>query len=370
MKNIITILFFALLTCAASIDVSNSVQTQTTINNIIDTFIAKGNTKETFKVWHSIYRPSYEINTELGINKYRVFKANLKEINEHNSKNLSWKAGINNYSDMTAAELENYFNIKEIKAEDYKKSFRGLLSLDDYDDSQDNTNPDPPQSPSVQGKKFAVDWTSKMNVIRNQGSCGSCWTFSVTGAVEGNYAANKSVLSPVLSTQQLVDCDVNNGGNWGCSGGWMRHANTYYQTKGIMDDVNYPYKAVNQSCQYNAAKLSVVKVVGMETTSSHDVGMFTVLKNGPMSICVNVQSAFYSYKTGLYDATCTLVCHHAVVLLGWVGDDIEGNHWLVRNSWGTSWGEMGNFRVKDKGLLNSYSCMVGHASYALRPITN
>ena len=108
----------------------------------------------------------------------------------------------------------------------------------------------------------------------------------------------------------------------------------------------------------------------METTSVSDVGMFTALKNGPMSVCVNVQSAFYSYKSGLYNAVCTLVCHHAVVLLGWVGDDLEGNHWLLRNSWGTSWGEFGNFKVKDNGSANSYSCMVGYAPYAVRPKTN
>ena len=110
--NQFSIIFLTLLfSYAMAIDLSHSIQSQTTINNIIETFVAKGNIKDVFKVWHTLYRPSYEINTEEGINKYKVFKANLKAIEEHNSKNLSWQAGINNYSDMTTSELEKYFNI-------------------------------------------------------------------------------------------------------------------------------------------------------------------------------------------------------------------------------------------------------------------
>ena len=369
--NQFSIIFLTLLfSYAMAIDLSHSIQSQTTINNIIETFVAKGNIKDVFKVWHTLYRPSYEINTEEGINKYKVFKANLKAIEEHNSKNLSWQAGINNYSDMTTSELEKYFNIKEINAENYRKTMRGLLSLDDYDDSQDNNDPDPPRINDPNVSKSPVNWITK-NPIRNQGGCGSCWAFSVSGAVEGNYSLNKSTKSPVLSTQQLVDCDYfpNNGGNWGCNGGWMRHANAHWQQKGIMNESDYPYIATLGTCKYNASMLSPVKVIGMETTTSHDTGMFSMLTRGPLSVCVNVQSAFYSYRSGLYNPACTLVCHHAVVLIGWAAN-ATGDYWLVRNSWGTSWGEMGNFRVKDNGIANSFSCMIGHASYALRPTTN
>ena len=319
MKHLFSILFFALfISFTFALDSSHSFQTQTTINQIIRSIAANGNTKEIFKVWHSVYRPSYEVNTLEGISRYKIFKSNLKAIVEHNKKNLSWKAGINNYTDMTSAELEIYFNVKEISAKLYRKKMRGLLSLDDYDDSLENSSdPDPPQNPNLQGKKVAVDWSNKMNPIRNQGGCGSCWAFSVAGAVEGNYAVSKGS-SPVLSTQQLVDCDYdpNNGGNWGCSGGWMRHANSYWQTQGIMEESVYPYTAVLGTCKFDVCKLSKVKVTGMETTADHDVGMFGLLVNGPLSVCVNVQSSFQSYRSGIYSATCSSGCNHAVLLVG------------------------------------------------------
>ena len=180
MKNLITFLFFAfIVTCVYNQDDDEySPQSLTTINKILDTFSAKGNTKDIFKVWHLLFKPSYEVNTEEGINKYKNFKANLKSIVEHNKQNLSWTAGINKYTDMTFEELKTYFNIKVVTAQEFKTNIRGLLSLDDYDDSQDDNpdppqanDPDPPQSPIVE--KSDISWQSKLNSVRNQGGCGS-----------------------------------------------------------------------------------------------------------------------------------------------------------------------------------------------------
>ena len=169
--------------------------------------------------------------------------------------------------------------------------------------------------------------------------------------------------SPVLSTQQLVDCTQS-----GCNGGWMRGASDYWQNNYISDDVNYPYVGVQQTCKWNKDKSvkSGVKITGKNLPSSADDGVFNILKTGPLSVCVNVQDSFFSYSNGIYDAPCTTECNHAVVLYGW--NNIEGDYWILRNSWGTSWGVRGYFNVRDRNACNSSSCLVADNTNSLQPI--
>jgi len=387
MKNQLTLIFFLILITIAlanediDLQVRLQNQNQLTKDSIIDIFIERGNVKELFKVWHSIYKLNYDYNTEEGINRYRVFKANLKKIQDHNRVNLDYKLGINEYFDKTEKELEVYFNIKERTPEEFRQSTkRFLVNLDDYDDSQEN-EPDPPQTnknePDPPQKKFAIDYTDDFSPIRDQGSCGSCYAFSTMGAIEGNYVVGNrikgiKVNKVVLATQQLIDCDYNpsSGGNWGCNGGWMRHANDYLQLKQQpMLENDYPYKAIQGTCAFNSDKVSPVKVSGYEKPLSANNGVFNVLINGPISQCVNVQSTFFYYRSGLYNPKCTTSCNHAIVLMGW-GVDPKGDYWLARNSWGSSWGIGGYFKVKDMGTSNCYSCLLAHDGYSMRPITN
>jgi len=385
MKNQLTLLFFVILitNALANDDIDLQVrlqnQNQLTKDSIIDIFIERGNLKELFKVWHSIYKLDYDYNSEEGINRYRVFKANLKKIQEHNRVNQDYKLGINEYSDKTDKELENYFKIRAITPEEFRQSTkRFLVNLDDYDDSQEN-EPDPPQTNKNEPdppQKSALDYTLDFTPIRNQGSCGSCYAFSTVGSVEGNYVVGNRIRKTpvskvVLAPQQLVDCDYNSSsGNWGCSGGWMKHASDSFKTKPPMLESNYPYKATLGTCAFNSGKLSPVRVTGYESPKSGDTGVFTLLQKGPIAQYVNVQSSFYSYKSGLYNPVCNTTCHHAIVLMGWGTDKTLGNYWLARNSWGTSWGLSGYFKVKDVGTANGYSCMLGHPSFSMRPITN
>ena len=118
MNNLFTFLFFTILlsNVLTKVDkkINMQVQKQKIIHSIIDTFSTKGNTKELFKVWHAVYNIQYDFNTEEGINRYKVFKANLKMIQEHNSKNLGYTLGINEFFDKTPKELEAYFNIHDM----------------------------------------------------------------------------------------------------------------------------------------------------------------------------------------------------------------------------------------------------------------
>jgi len=380
MKNTLSLLFFVMLIAntIANVELDRLTrlqkQQQLSKDLVIDTFIEKGNVKELFKVWHTIYNIGYDYNTDEGINRYKIFKENLKTILEHNRQNLDYKLGITEYSDKTVKELEIYFNIKDRTPEEFNQITKSFLSLDDYDDSQDN-DPNPPQDESDL-QKFAIDYTDDYTPIRNQGGCGSCYAFSTMGAVEGNYVAGNRIRDTpvekvVLSTQQLVDCDYNpnGGGNWGCNGGWMKHANDYLKTNSPMLDADYPYKAKLGTCIYDSNKTSPVKVKGYQTPRKANGGVFQVLKKGPLAQCINVQSAFYSYKSGFYAPTCTSSCQHAIVLMGW-GKEAGTPYWLARNSWGTSWGIGGYFKVKDTGINNYNSCLICDHRYSMRPKTN
>jgi len=252
----------------------------------------------------------------------------------------------------------------------FKNSKRGLLSLDDYDDAQDIQilDPNPPQTETPRVSRSNLDYRNNCTPIRNQGNCGSCYAFSTIAAVEGNYALkyNKKI---ELAPQQLVDCDYNpnGGGNWGCSGGWMKHANDYLKSKGTYLESQYSYNAMQNTCKNIA--VSPVKVTGYEVPLNSVDGIYNLLAKGPISQCVNVQNDFYYLKDGLYAPVCSTVCHHAIVIVGWAEDACKGEkYFIVRNSWGSSWGVIGYFKVKDTGDTNGYSCMLNHRSYSMRPI--
>jgi len=335
-----------------------------TIHNILDVYIAKGNVKELFKVWHLVFKKEYEINTENGINRYKIFKSNLKRIQEHNSKNLSYTLGLNDKSDMTVEEFNEYYGVKEITKIGLNKYKRNLVgyNLDDFDDSEISVKDDPPRD------RVAIDYTADLLVPRNQGSCGSCWTFSTMGAIEGNYSVtnrknNTPITKVYLATQQLVDCNDSQKPNGGCNGGWMGKAMTYLQSSGIMADSDYPYLAKQGACNFNAKKLSPVKISGYEQLAD----TYALLQKGPYSGCVNVAGDFQSYRSGIYNKTCTRNCNHAIVVMGYGVDPTSKiQYWVVRNSWGASWGQKGHIFIQNNPD-NADSCLISYGSWSLRP---
>lgn len=194
-----------------------------------------------------------------------------------------------------------------------------------------------------------VDWRAHGAVtpVKNQKECGSCWSFSATGALEGQHfrKTNKLVL---LSEQNLVDCTKGNG-NHGCRGGWMDTAFDYIKQNGGIDtEESYPYLATDvQQCKYNKDKIGATCTGHM----SIQAGDEEKLKNaaatvGPIAVAIQVNTNFQHYQSGIfYDAKCDpSKLNHAVLIVGY-GSDAGNDYWLVKNSWGHQWGQDGYIRM-------------------------
>jgi len=186
--------------------------------------------------------------------------------------------------------------------------------------------------------------------VKNQAKCGSCWTFSTVGTLEAHYLIKYGQFRN-LSEQQLVDC-AGAYDNHGCSGGLPSHAFQYINDIGGLEtETDYPYKAVDQNCSHDPSKASVgISGGSVNITQGDEVELLhAVFQNGPVSIAYQVAPGFKDYKTGVYSST---VCNstaqdvnHAVVAVGF-GHQDNMDYWIVKNSWGTTWGDNGFFKIQ------------------------
>ena len=201
---------------------------------VINRFMDKS-PKELFKVFHIVFKKDYSLNSEVALTRYRIFKNNLKIIKETNAKNLSYKFGVNQFTDLTPEEFQSNFltNFEILKGQIQRQ---GLLIY------KPNTN----KINDVPQVRTKIDWKGLFNPARQQGGCGSCWAFASTSALEANWwKLNQSQKKITLAPQQLVDC---NKENYGCGGGWYKPAFDYILKEGIVEEGNYEYLGENGIC--------------------------------------------------------------------------------------------------------------------------
>lgn len=199
----------------------------------------------------------------------------------------------------------------------------------------------------------AVDWSvSELNVVtpvKDQGQCGSCYAFSATGALEGRIAiATKQLLS--LSEQQIVDCSSEEGDE-GCNGGLMDFVFQYVVANGLCSEEDYNYHAEESSeclaSKCNAAVLPHEVTGYMDVRPQDKLALMEALTKGPVSVAVEADEvSFQFYKEGVLTAICGSNIDHGVLAVGYGTDTHTGvDYWLVKNSWGKSWGDGGYIKL-------------------------
>ncbi len=204
----------------------------------------------------------------------------------------------------------------------------------------------------------SVDWSTKGAVtgVKDQGNCGSCWSFSATGALEGAYQIKYGSLVS-FSEQNLVSCDTIDSA---CNGGLMDNAFTWTKTNGgLCTEAGYPYTS-GSTGQKGACTTTCTKNTGVAPKSFTDVAknsdsaLMTALAQQPVSVAIQAnQPAFQSYKSGVLTGTCGTNLDHGVLAVGY-GTWTDGtDYYKVKNSWGTSWG-MGGYILIQRG--NSQRC--------------
>merc|ERR1719174_2895783 len=196
----------------------------------------------------------------------------------------------------------------------------------------------------------SIDWSTKGAVtpVKNQGQCGSCWSFSSTGGLEGQWEIATGTLQSI-SEQQLVDCSKN-GGNAGCNGGLMDNSFEWYESKAAATEASYPYTARDGSCK-SSFETAVPQggVTGYKDVSSESALLDAVTNVGPVSVAIEAdQSSFQGYSGGVLTGNCGTQLDHGVLAVGF-GTSGGTDYWKVKNSWGASWG-MNGYVLIERGV--------------------
>jgi cathepsin L len=267
--------------------------------------------------------------------RYAIFKANHNKIRVHNAEHAAGKhtytMAVNEFADMTFTEFHS--------------KMTGFVPTDSSVLRAANGN-----GPhlNVKAPMASVDWRTKNAVtpVKNQQQCGSCWAFSTTGSTEGAHAIKTGKLVS-LSEQQLVDCSAAQGNN-GCNGGLMDQGFQYIiSNKGITTEAAYPYTAADGSCkkgQTVAATLSSF----VDVAQGSEADLLKAVNVGPVSIAIEAdQQCFQFYSGGvLSDPSCGQQLDHGVLVVGYGTDSATNqDYWIIKNSWGASWGESGYIRL-------------------------
>ncbi|KAE8743916.1 Cathepsin L-like peptidase 1 [Frankliniella occidentalis] len=264
----------------------------------------------------------------------KIFNENAVRIAKHNELHaygkVSFKVGYNQFADMHTHEVTEKLN-----------GFR--MDLKRRSGSIHRASND--------SKPFSrkVDWRTKglVTPIKDQGQCGSCWSFSATGSLEGQLFKKTGKLVS-LSEQNLVDCSSKYG-NEGCNGGVMDSAFEYVKANGGIDsEETYPYTAQDGRCLYKSANSVGVNTGYTDVNPTENDLRDAVEKVGPVSVAIDASHwSFQMYASGIYQepACSSDSLDHGVLAVGYGSDWPNKDFWLVKNSWGDSWGEGGYIKM-------------------------
>jgi len=272
-----------------------------------------------------------EYNADDFMTRYSNFKVNYNKI-------LNWKPEEHTYT----VQLTQFSDLSF-------KEFHDKMLMAPQNCSATNTN----YRSSKRANPPAVDWRTKgvVTPVKNQGDCGSCWTFSTTGCLESHHAIATGNLVG-LSEQNLVDC-ASAFNNAGCNGGLPSQAFEYIlYNNGLDTEASYPYTGEDGTCNFTKANVgaTVSSVVNITAGVEDDI-LDAVANVGPVSICFDVVDDFQNYGGGVYSSTeCGTGpgdVNHAVLVVGYnvTADSSKTPYWIVKNSWGSSWGLDGYFWI-------------------------
>ena len=265
-----------------------------------------------------------------------IFKKNMLKAAEHEaSSKTGVRHGMNKFTDLTEEEFKAYHSLN-VPA---KTSPAARFS----------------ESEVLKVKADSVDWRTKGVVthVKNQGACGSCWSFSATGGIEGQWAHAGKTLTAV-SEQELVACDKVDAG---CEGGLMDNAFQWLMDNhngDIVTEEAYPYTSgigFRGFCKNVTGMPVGATITGFADLAHSEDQMATwMMTNGPISIAVDATS-WQTYQGGVMDNCVSKALDHGVLAVG-----VTPDYWIIKNSWGPTWGESGYIRVQrgtNQCLLNN-----------------
>lgn len=263
------------------------------------------------------------------------FANNADAIETHNNRrDTTYELGHNQFSHMSFDEFKEYVHLgldmpkEETNSENVLYLYQNLTAL-----------------------PASVDWTAQGAVtgVKDQGNCGSCWSFSATGALEGAYKIKYGTLVS-FSEQNLVSCDTIDSA---CNGGLMDNAFSWTKSNGgLCTESGYPYTSGTTgqkgTCTTTCTKNTAVAPKSFtDVAKNSDSALMTALAQQPVSVAIQAnQPAFQLYKSGVLTGSCGTNLDHGVLAVGY-GTWTDGtNYYKVKNSWGTGWGMSGYILIE------------------------
>lgn len=292
-----------------------------------------------FKAWQKKHGITFKSAAE-AVKRKAIFVENLIKIALHNAKNGDWSMGMNQFGHLKPEEFKKIYasgllppSLKNLRS---TPSFRSNITRAVYRRMENEQLP------------TEVNWITAGAVtpVKNQGACGSCWSFSTTGALEGAYfIANKKLVS--FSEQELVACDPV---DQGCRGGLMDNAYEWIEKNGgLCSEDSYPY--TSGQGQRGMCKKSGCKIVPNSAPSKFfdvphsEASLESAVAKQPVAIAIEAdQTAFQFYQKGVLTAKCGANLDHGVLVVGYGTEDGQ-DYWLVKNSWGATWGDHGYIKL-------------------------
>lgn len=269
--------------------------------------------------------------------RYYIFEKNLYKIEQHNKGDSSYKLEVNNFTDRLPNEI--------------MKGYKGYPTF---------RNPNNYHYYSIGLNKLnynQIDWRADGQVtnVKDQAQCGSCWAFSAVATIEGAHQRNTSNLVS-LSEEDIVNCVPD---CYGCSGGWPYMAIEYIMegtvvdpstnqthhdknfTRGVDTETSYPYTAMDGQCNFSSSNVgSLVRNLTLIPRNDTQALIDAVLRVGPISVAINAGGDFQMYSSGIYNPSdCDPdALDHAVTVVGYGINEKGEKYFIVKNSWGPTWG--------------------------------
>lgn len=328
--------------------------------------------KSQFKIWTFMFQRPYSLDSEYALERYRVFKQNVKYIKETNAKLNEEVLGLGPFTDLSFEEFkEAYSNNQMSQSINHNSAVDPAEELAKWDQIESPTQASP-------------DWSKVWPYALNQGESMSCWAFTTSALIEAALY-RKTNKFEFMSPQSLIDCNMEGNHNKGCNGGWLHFSLSYLKKYGLAKDKDYPYTAVCGKCAVytrndcNAkngeakvilpyVKITNFRACDFDTNFGYPrcdaAKIRDAIKNGPYGTGIQITREIQNYNSNgtVLNLSCTRL-DHAVLAV----EVVEGNFIKFRNSWSSAWGEKGYGRIKYVQNGQFTACGLADLAYQVLP---